>query len=128
MKIEPVVTGAVPQEALVNAASPSQRNPAANPAADLVAAPASPSGTKPTTEAELQEEVSNLQNAPRAQVQPEIVSYHVAADKQIYLDVVDKNTGQVIRQVPPADLLNSEVELYELLRAQHARAEETSKG
>ena len=78
--------------------------------------PAQPASASPSAPADQGSLVSSSQ-----QPQQLSVSYQLAeGGRKVYFKVVDENTGQVIRQVPPANVLNGEEQLYELLKNQDA--------
>ena len=47
------------------------------------------------------------------------VSYQIAENgRKVYFEVVDQNTGQVVRQIPPAEVLANAEQIYQFLRKQ----------
>lgn len=47
------------------------------------------------------------------------VSYQIAENgRKVYFEVVDENTGEVVRQVPPAEVLANEEQIYQFLQKQ----------
>jgi hypothetical protein len=47
------------------------------------------------------------------------VSYQIAENgRKVYFEVVDENTGEVIRQVPPAEVLANAEQIYQFLQKQ----------
>ncbi len=60
---------------------------------------------------------------PQQQPSQAVLSYHVdQQSKQTYFQVVDQKTGDVIRQVPPKEMLNFERELSKMLKQEQAKA------
>jgi len=50
-----------------------------------------------------------------------VLAYHIDEQtKQLYFQVVDPQSGQVISQVPPQDVLNDEAKIAQYLQAQSA--------
>ena len=75
--------------------------------------PKSPAASKPPESPDLS--LSSANQAP----QQLSVNYQIAENgHKVYFQVIDENTGQVIRQVPPAGVLNGEEQLYALLKKQ----------
>ena len=78
--------------------------------------PAQPAPASPSQTADVQ---GSMVSSSQRQPQQLSVSYQLVENgRKVCFKVVDEDTGQVIRQVPPADVLKGEEQLYELLKKQ----------
>ena len=89
---------------------------------EATGAPTPAQGQPDTDYAELSQA---QQPAAQAQKQPApaqyVLAYHIDGQtKQLYFQVVNPQSGQVISQVPPQDVLNDEAQISQYLQAQSA--------
>jgi len=87
-------------------------------------APAPPKSQPEADYAELSQSRASPSPTPKqSPPAPDVLAYHIDEQtKQLYFQVLNPQSGQVILQVPPQDVLNDEAQITQVLDAQSALA------
>lgn len=93
-----------------------RETPATRPSAPVSRGPATPAPNKPNPIQPSKDTADITHEASPSQV---VVSYHFSEPgRRLYFEVIDAGTGKVIRQIPPAAVLNDERRVAEYLEEQ----------